>query len=193
MGLSSSPVSLHYLCLKQRRAGSCFGSSFLARPHLLCYFFFCSPRMSRVPAAENLASRMLTAFPPDRISAQDALLHGFFSPLPPQLYQVPAGKLTLNFISPRKSCCTCYLLWVSSLFWKSLPFTQISLFSACTPSLLLYAAKFTSHCKFENLLFCFLPLDHCVNTRRGLCWAATMVHLQSRGVYALTGHFSPIL
>ncbi|NXU61122.1 CDK15 kinase, partial [Horornis vulcanius] len=46
-------------------------------------------RMSRVPAAENLASRMLTAFPRGRISAQDALLHGFFSPLPPQLYQVP--------------------------------------------------------------------------------------------------------
>uniref|UniRef100_A0A8C9MG94 Cyclin dependent kinase 15 n=1 Tax=Serinus canaria TaxID=9135 RepID=A0A8C9MG94_SERCA len=59
----------------------------------------------RVPAAENLASRMLTAFPRGRISAQDALLHSFFSPLPPQLYQVPAGKLTPCFISPRKSCC----------------------------------------------------------------------------------------
>lgn len=53
-------------------------------------------------AAEDLASRMLTAFPRGRISAQDALLHGFFSPLPPQLYQVSAGKLTLDFISPRK-------------------------------------------------------------------------------------------
>ncbi|KAJ7408081.1 hypothetical protein WISP_123276 [Willisornis vidua] len=48
-------------------------------------------RLSRVPAAENLASRMLTAFPRGRISAQDALLHGFFSPLPPQLHQVPPG------------------------------------------------------------------------------------------------------
>uniref|UniRef100_A0A8C5TPA5 Cyclin dependent kinase 15 n=1 Tax=Malurus cyaneus samueli TaxID=2593467 RepID=A0A8C5TPA5_9PASS len=67
-------------------------SNFLACPHLLSYFFFCFPRMSRVPAAENLASRMLTAFPGDRISAQDALLHGFFSPLPPQLHQVPDGK-----------------------------------------------------------------------------------------------------
>ncbi|XP_041329534.1 cyclin-dependent kinase 15 [Pyrgilauda ruficollis] len=53
-------------------------------------------RMSRVPAAENLASRMLTAFPRGRISAQDALLHSFFSPLPPQLYQVPAGQSVLT-------------------------------------------------------------------------------------------------
>ncbi|NXW75538.1 CDK15 kinase, partial [Hirundo rustica] len=53
-------------------------------------------RMSRVPEAENLASRMLTAFPRGQISAQNALLHGFFSPLPPQLYQVPAGQSVLT-------------------------------------------------------------------------------------------------
>uniref|UniRef100_A0A8C0I9F6 Cyclin dependent kinase 15 n=1 Tax=Bubo bubo TaxID=30461 RepID=A0A8C0I9F6_BUBBB len=52
--------------------------------------------LSRVPAAEDLASRMLTAFPRGRISAQDALLHGFFSPLPPQLYQVPAEQSVLT-------------------------------------------------------------------------------------------------
>uniref|UniRef100_A0A663LY58 Cyclin dependent kinase 15 n=1 Tax=Athene cunicularia TaxID=194338 RepID=A0A663LY58_ATHCN len=85
-------------------------SNFLACAYVLCYFFSCFPRLSRVPAAEDLASRMLTAFPRGRISAQDALLHGFFSPLPPQVYRVPAGKLTLNFISPRKSYFTCYLL-----------------------------------------------------------------------------------
>ncbi|KAM9010047.1 LOW QUALITY PROTEIN: cyclin-dependent kinase 15 [Ara ararauna] len=51
-------------------------------------------RLSKVPAAEDLASRMLTAFPRGRISAQDALVHGFFSPLPPQLYRVPAGGKT---------------------------------------------------------------------------------------------------
>uniref|UniRef100_U3INA5 mitogen-activated protein kinase n=1 Tax=Anas platyrhynchos platyrhynchos TaxID=8840 RepID=U3INA5_ANAPP len=45
--------------------------------------------------AEDLASGMLTAFPPWQISAQDALLHGF-SPLPPQLYQVPAGQSVLT-------------------------------------------------------------------------------------------------
>ncbi|XP_050567517.1 LOW QUALITY PROTEIN: cyclin-dependent kinase 15 [Cygnus atratus] len=50
-------------------------------------------RLSRVPAAEDLASGMLTAFPLWQISAQDALLHGFFSPLPPQLYQVPSGAI----------------------------------------------------------------------------------------------------
>ncbi|XP_010309780.2 cyclin-dependent kinase 15 isoform X1 [Balearica regulorum gibbericeps] len=53
-------------------------------------------RLSRVSAAEDLASKMLTAFPQGRISAQDALLHGFFSPLPPQLYQVPAGQSVLT-------------------------------------------------------------------------------------------------
>lgn len=53
-------------------------------------------RMSTMPGAENLASRMLTAFPGGRISAQDALFHGFFSPLPPQLYQVPAGQSVLT-------------------------------------------------------------------------------------------------
>ncbi|KAM6348682.1 LOW QUALITY PROTEIN: cyclin-dependent kinase 15 [Alca torda] len=52
-------------------------------------------RLSRVPAAEDLASRMLTAFP-GWISAQDALLHGFFSPLLPQLYQVSAGQSALT-------------------------------------------------------------------------------------------------
>uniref|UniRef100_A0A8B9DEG1 mitogen-activated protein kinase n=1 Tax=Anser cygnoides TaxID=8845 RepID=A0A8B9DEG1_ANSCY len=57
-----------------------------------CTFSSHFPRLSRVPAAEDLASGMLTAFPPQQISAQDALLHGFFSPLPPQLYQVPSGK-----------------------------------------------------------------------------------------------------
>ncbi|PKU48299.1 cyclin-dependent kinase 15 [Limosa lapponica baueri] len=55
-----------------------------------------SDRLSRVPAAEDLASRMLTAFPRGRISAQDALLHCFFSPLPPQLYQVSAGQSVLT-------------------------------------------------------------------------------------------------
>ncbi|XP_015723604.2 cyclin-dependent kinase 15 [Coturnix japonica] len=58
-------------------------------------------RLSRVPAAEDLASRMLTAFPLERISAQDALLHGFFSPLPPQLYQVPAEQSVLTVPAAR--------------------------------------------------------------------------------------------
>ncbi|KAM6080394.1 LOW QUALITY PROTEIN: cyclin-dependent kinase 15 [Theristicus caerulescens] len=53
-------------------------------------------RLSRVPAAEDLASRMLTASPRGWISARDALLHGFFHPLPPQLYQVPAGQSVLT-------------------------------------------------------------------------------------------------
>ncbi|XP_041897378.1 cyclin-dependent kinase 15 isoform X4 [Corvus kubaryi] len=73
-------------------------------------------RMSRVPAAENLASRMLTAFPPGRISAQDALLHGFFSPLPPQLYQVPAGQSVLTVPGVRLQPEICDLF---ASYWKS--------------------------------------------------------------------------
>ncbi|KAM6070562.1 LOW QUALITY PROTEIN: cyclin-dependent kinase 15 [Chlamydotis macqueenii] len=82
-------------------------------------------RLSKVPAAEDLATRMLTVFP-GRISAQDALLHGFFSPLPPQLYQVPAGQSVLTvpgvrlqpeicdlFASYRKG----YVSGGSSKFW----------------------------------------------------------------------------
>ncbi|XP_009956508.1 PREDICTED: cyclin-dependent kinase 15 [Leptosomus discolor] len=83
-------------------------------------------RLSRVPAAEDLASRMLTAFPRGRISAQDALLHSFFSPLPPQIYQVPSGQSVLTvpgvtlqpeicdlFVSYRKG----HLSGGSSKFW----------------------------------------------------------------------------
>uniref|UniRef100_A0A8B9Z6Z2 Cyclin dependent kinase 15 n=1 Tax=Buteo japonicus TaxID=224669 RepID=A0A8B9Z6Z2_9AVES len=63
-------------------------------------FLSCFPRLSRVPAAEDLASRMLIAFPRGRISAQDALLHDFFSLLPPQLYQVPTD-ICIPFLSLR--------------------------------------------------------------------------------------------
>uniref|UniRef100_A0A8C3GQ02 Cyclin dependent kinase 15 n=1 Tax=Cairina moschata TaxID=8855 RepID=A0A8C3GQ02_CAIMO len=48
-----------------------------------CTFSSHFPRLSRVPAAEDLVSGMLTAFPQRWISAQDALLHGFFSALLP--------------------------------------------------------------------------------------------------------------
>uniref|UniRef100_A0A8C9U1R2 mitogen-activated protein kinase n=1 Tax=Serinus canaria TaxID=9135 RepID=A0A8C9U1R2_SERCA len=69
----------------------------------------------RVPAAENLASRMLTAFPRGRISAQDALLHSFFSPLPPQLYQVPAGQsvLTVPGVGLQPEICDLF-----ASYWK---------------------------------------------------------------------------
>ncbi|NXU08619.1 CDK15 kinase, partial [Pardalotus punctatus] len=80
-------------------------------------------RMGRVPAAENLASRMLTAFPRGRISAQDMLLHVFFSPLPPQVparqsvFTVPGMRLQPEicdlFASYRKDC----LSRGSSKFW----------------------------------------------------------------------------
>ncbi|XP_062434978.1 cyclin-dependent kinase 15 [Rhea pennata] len=83
-------------------------------------------RLSRVPAAEDLASRMLTAFPRGRISAQDALVHRFFSPLPPQLHQVPAGQsvLTVPAVRLQPEICDLFasyqkghLSGSSSKFW----------------------------------------------------------------------------
>ncbi|KAM6131666.1 LOW QUALITY PROTEIN: cyclin-dependent kinase 15 [Phoenicopterus ruber ruber] len=78
-------------------------------------------RLSRVPAVEDLASRMLTAFP-GRISAQDALLHGFFR-LPPQLYQVPA-VLTVPGVRLQPEICDLFASYRkghvsggSSKFW----------------------------------------------------------------------------
>ncbi|KAJ7345456.1 hypothetical protein JRQ81_001406 [Phrynocephalus forsythii] len=44
--------------------------------------------LGRVPEAEDLAAEMLKVRPQDRISAQEALVHQFFNPLPSQLYQL---------------------------------------------------------------------------------------------------------
>ncbi|XP_009682535.2 cyclin-dependent kinase 15 isoform X4 [Struthio camelus] len=83
-------------------------------------------RLSRVPAAEDLASRMLTAFPRGRISAQGALVHRFFSPLPPQLHQVPAGQsvLTVPAVRLQPEICDLFVSYQkghlsgsSSKFW----------------------------------------------------------------------------
>ncbi|XP_012891361.1 PREDICTED: cyclin-dependent kinase 15 isoform X2 [Dipodomys ordii] len=46
-------------------------------------------RLGGVPEAEDLASQMLKGFPRDRVSAQEALVHHYFSALPSQLYQLP--------------------------------------------------------------------------------------------------------
>lgn len=53
------------------------------------------------------------------------------------------------------------------------------LVSPCPPSPLLYAAKFTSQCKFHSLFFHFLPLDHKVNNRSGPGWDVSVLHFQS--------------
>lgn len=49
-------------------------------------------RLGGVPEAEDLASQMLKGFPRDRVSAQEALAHDYFSVLPSQLYQLPDGE-----------------------------------------------------------------------------------------------------
>uniref|UniRef100_A0A8D0ICY2 cyclin-dependent kinase n=2 Tax=Sus scrofa TaxID=9823 RepID=A0A8D0ICY2_PIG len=46
-------------------------------------------RLGRAPEAEDLASQMLKGFPRDRVSAQEALVHDYFSVLPAQLHQLP--------------------------------------------------------------------------------------------------------
>ncbi|XP_059558779.1 cyclin-dependent kinase 15 isoform X1 [Myotis daubentonii] len=46
-------------------------------------------RLGRIPEAEDLASQMLKGFPRDRVSAQEALVHDYFSSLPSQLHQLP--------------------------------------------------------------------------------------------------------
>ncbi|OBS72705.1 hypothetical protein A6R68_12709 [Neotoma lepida] len=51
-------------------------------------------RLGRVPEAEDLASQMLKGFPRDRVSAQEALGHDYFSVLPSQLYQLPDESKT---------------------------------------------------------------------------------------------------
>ncbi|KAM4669546.1 LOW QUALITY PROTEIN: cyclin-dependent kinase 15 [Amazona ochrocephala] len=80
-------------------------------------------RPSKVPAVEDFASRMLTAFPQGWISVQDALVHGFFSPLPPQLYQVPA-VLTVPGVRLQPEICDLFVSYRkghlsqgSSKFW----------------------------------------------------------------------------
>ena len=57
---------------------------------ILCLSHF--SRLGRAPEAEDLASQMLKGFPRDRVSAQDALVHNYFSVLPAQLHQLPDGE-----------------------------------------------------------------------------------------------------
>ncbi|KAL0626611.1 Cyclin-dependent kinase 15, partial [Plecturocebus cupreus] len=54
-------------------------------------------RLGRVPEAEDLASQMLKGFPRDRVSAQEALVHDYFSVLPSQLHQLPDGERETGF------------------------------------------------------------------------------------------------
>ncbi|XP_060113020.1 cyclin-dependent kinase 15 [Heteronotia binoei] len=58
---------------------------FASRPRRLRII---SERLGWEPGVEDLATRMLKVCPRDRISAQEALIHHFFSSLPSQLYQL---------------------------------------------------------------------------------------------------------
>uniref|UniRef100_A0A8C0H913 mitogen-activated protein kinase n=1 Tax=Chelonoidis abingdonii TaxID=106734 RepID=A0A8C0H913_CHEAB len=57
--------------------------SYLAWTHFSCF-----SRLGRVPGAEDLALKTLKAFPREWVSAQDALVHNFFSALLSRLYQL---------------------------------------------------------------------------------------------------------
>lgn len=50
------------------------------------------PKLSTILQAENLATAFLQLEPRKRISAKDALRHGFFIDLPAKLYQLPDRK-----------------------------------------------------------------------------------------------------
>lgn len=63
--------------------GGCWGNHSFSLP---------LSRLGRVPEAEDLASHMLKGFPRDRVSAQEALVHDYFSALPSQLHQLPDGE-----------------------------------------------------------------------------------------------------
>ncbi|XP_015270120.1 PREDICTED: cyclin-dependent kinase 15 [Gekko japonicus] len=52
------------------------------------WLFLLYPRLGWESGVEDLAARMLKVCPRDRISAQEALVHHFFSSLPSQLYQL---------------------------------------------------------------------------------------------------------
>nr|XP_045004423.1 cyclin-dependent kinase 15 isoform X1 [Jaculus jaculus]XP_045004424.1 cyclin-dependent kinase 15 isoform X1 [Jaculus jaculus]XP_045004425.1 cyclin-dependent kinase 15 isoform X1 [Jaculus jaculus] len=64
-------------------------------------------RLDGVPEAEDLASQMLKGFPKDRVSAQEALVHAYFSALPSELYQLPDEEslFTVSGVSLEPEMC----------------------------------------------------------------------------------------
>nr|XP_056717196.1 cyclin-dependent kinase 15 [Euleptes europaea] len=90
------------------------GRFFTSRPRKLR--IICE-RLEREPEIEDLVARMLKICPRERISAQEALVHHFFRPLPSQLYQlsdaqsvfaVPGVKLkpeTCDLFAPYQKDC----------------------------------------------------------------------------------------
>ncbi|XP_025023251.1 cyclin-dependent kinase 15 [Python bivittatus] len=64
-------------------------------------------RLTKVPEAEDLAARMLKVCPQNRISAQEALCHHFFSPLPSQLGQLSNAQsiFTVPGVTLRQEMC----------------------------------------------------------------------------------------
>ncbi|XP_004851264.1 cyclin-dependent kinase 15 isoform X2 [Heterocephalus glaber] len=67
-------------------------------------------RLGEVPEAEDLASQMLKGFPRARVSAQEALVHEYFSALPPQLFQLPDEESLFTVSDVRLKPEVCDLL-----------------------------------------------------------------------------------
>lgn len=62
---------------------------------VICVFIsVCVGRLGYVDHAEELASRFLQCFPKNRLSAQAALHHEYFSHLPPRLWELPDSQST---------------------------------------------------------------------------------------------------
>uniref|UniRef100_A0A8C9GD90 Cyclin-dependent kinase 14 n=1 Tax=Pavo cristatus TaxID=9049 RepID=A0A8C9GD90_PAVCR len=62
---------------------------FSEKPSCLCF------RLSYVNHAEDLASKLLQCFPKNRLSAQAALSHEYFSDLPPRLWELTDSEYNL--------------------------------------------------------------------------------------------------
>jgi cyclin-dependent kinase 15 len=69
------------------------------RPHKMCYYRGVQrlghawPRLLEVPLAESLANLLLQPKANKRLSADQALMHRYFSDLPPSIHELDDGKL----------------------------------------------------------------------------------------------------
>lgn len=70
---------------------------------LISLFFACVFRLSYVNYAEDLASKLLQCSPKNRLSAQAALSHEYFSDLPPRLWELTDSEYDKSETSNQRS------------------------------------------------------------------------------------------
>lgn len=67
----------------------CFSFPGFYRPRKLGHSF---PRLYDIVEGENIANAFLQLNPDERMGAEEALRHPYFSPLPKKLYELPDGR-----------------------------------------------------------------------------------------------------